>query len=796
MRSWLVDARSAWQALRATRWTSLAAILTLGLGIGASTAVFGAAYGALLRPLPFRDAGDLVLIADTYTRGNLTSTSFKLDEVPAWRERFATASGAAGYATESMTIRGDGAPRSAQVGLAAGSLFDLLGIQPIVGRAFADDAASDTAVVSLAFARRMSGHDPTAVRGRSLVIAGRSWRVGGVLPESMDVLSQDVEVWLPARAVAPLTIFGRGDTRSFRVVARLSPGVSRAAATEAANRVLSNLRPGGPSNAWRATLLPLRDVLIGDTRPVLVALTAAALLVLLVACANVATLLVNRAALRARELTVRLALGASHARLVRTALVETAAIAVAGATAGWGAAHLFAGMLRPLLPGLATAIGVPLAGVAAAAAGGVTVLCGVAPVTAVRRTHLGAALRERTSTGGRASRRIRDGLVVAQVAMAVLLLAGAALLGRTLLVLLHTDIGLQAPGGVLTMRLPLAETTQGSGPARPAFVEHLLDAVRALPGVDAAGLGSGIPPARSSMVFAVSVVTDTSRQTRSFDMVSATDGYLDALGARTEKGRLFASADRLAGRPVAVLSEQAARYLAPRGDTLGRELNLGLPSSTGARVRPYVIGVVRDVRYSGLDASMRGNVYVPWNQLPLPAAFLVVRTSGDPLALAPPVLRIVRALDPTLPLEQPRTLEDEVQRSVSSRETRFAVVGLFAIVALTLAVVGLWGALARGVIERRREIAIRSALGATPAGLVRGVVARGVWLALGGALVGAGGALAAGRVLATLIFGISPYDPESYGVVLGATMVLALAACVLPARRAAAVDPLELLRAE
>ncbi|HEX7020561.1 MAG TPA: ABC transporter permease [Gemmatimonadaceae bacterium] len=333
--------------------------------------------------------------------------------------------------------------------------------------------------------------------------------------------------------------------------------------------------------------------------------------------------------------------------------------------------------------------------------------------------------------------------------------------------------------------------------ARDQFVEELVRRVRALPGVAAAGVGSNLPPAEPHMIFTIRVTTDDSRvdQTRAFDFVSATDGYLDALGTTVEQGRTLNEGDRLADRPVAVLSETTARFLAPIGPVLNRRLTLGLPTSKGIRVQPYAVGVVADVRYNGLDKSGRGSVYVPWRQLPMATGYLVVRTMREATSVAPAVLRVARDIDPTLPLDAPRTLEEEIQHSLAPRSTRVAVIGGFAAVALMLAIVGLSSALIRRVIEGRRDLAIRIALGATPGRAIHFVVARGLWLSLTGLALGTGTALLAARAFSALVVGVSPYDPATYIVIAAGIVVVALGACYLPARRAASVDAIELLRA-
>lgn len=779
--AWLSDIGTAWKGLRASRASVLIAIVTLALGTGAGTAVFAAAYGALLRPLPFRDVANLFVVTRTFPSASVTDATFSLRELTTWQTSLASTAELAGYATEMMGMAASTGARSVRTGVIAGDLFGLLGARPMAGRVFDARDPGDLVAVSRRFAVRLAGSDPTAAIGRDVVLAGRTRHVAAVLSSSFDAIAADVDVWVSARGIAPAMIFGPGDARQYRVLIRPVKGGPLDAARGAIDTRI--FLPSGSSAAdWRVNLQSLRETLVGDARPALIALVVASVLLLLVACANVATLLVNRAIAGAREMSVRLALGASHARLVRTAIAETASIAAAGAIAGWAVARVLVRFLDPLLLGSIAIADSPFAIAAALVALAVTTLCGVAPVLAVRHRQPAAALRERASTGSRAARRARDLLVVAQMAMAIVLLGATALLGRTVLTLLRTDIGLRAADRVLTLRLPISESVRSDATARTAMIDDLLARVRALPGVVAAGAGGGLPPASSPMAFSIRVMIGTVDRMQTFDLMPVTDGYLEALGATVTDGRTFTDGDRLAARDVAVISAAAARHLSVLGPLIDQRINVQLPAATGTRVRPVVVGVVGDVRYSGLDSMTRGNLYIPWRQLPLGTAFLAVRTSGDPRAIAPSILRLVHDVEPTLPLDEPRTLGDEVQRTLTPQTTRFAIVGLFAVSALALAVIGLVGALVRSVIERHRELAIRAALGATPARMARLVIVHGLVIAGTGIVLGIGASLAAGRAIASLVVGVSPYDPAVYAAIVTATIALAAVASALAAR--------------
>ena len=429
----------------------------------------------------------------------------------------------------------------------------------------------------------------------------------------------------------------------------------------------------------------------------------------------------------------------------------------------------------------------------------VILLCSAAPLLAVRHAHLATPLRAGASAGSRLSRRARGALVVAQLAIAIVLLTGAGLLGRTVWVLSHTNIGLDVSPRVMTLAVPVGQSMVATdAAARTALTHRLLEEVRRLPGVESAGVGSSLPPSVSQILFTVRFTTSNNDRdvTRQFDLVSVSDGYLDTLGARVMQGRLFTAADSASQLPVAVISEAAMRHLNLKGDVVGRELGMSLPSATGQRVRPRIVGVIEDIRYTGLDAPANGAFYVLWRQIPTVRAHLVVRTASDSRALLPSLLPLVRSIDPSLPLNEPQLFDRVVDRALAPRAARFGLVGLYAVASVLLAVVGLSGALIRSVVERQRELAIRAALGAAPDRLVRMVLHQGLRLAVAGAAVGVLVSLLGARAVSTIIFGVTPYDPATYAAALLGTFAIVLVACYLPARRAAATDPVVLLRSE
>jgi putative ABC transport system permease protein len=795
-----IDLASAWRGVRGGGLGSLVAVAALALGIGASTTASTIAYGGLLRPLPLPGDSQLITIEKVFGPTGL-GEGIKLDEFDGWRDKLASIGTVAAFTGERVTMRGSRGAQDARTAYVVGHWFQMLGAQALAGRLIDDPTDVGDAVASQAFAERQGGGVAAAILGRTFVVGGRPLRVVGVLPASFSIVDE-ADLWILARGVGGLEIGGSKDARSYRMVARVASGRSIEVARAAASSALVSLLGETKKAMWQVRVQPLRDRLLGDSRSVLLVFVAASVLVLLAACANVAMLLVNRAIARAQEFSLRVALGASPGRLLAVAAFETAILTAAGTVGGWWLARTASSFVRSSkgleLPAVATRPSEAAVAVAAFLMGGLVIaLSAAVPLITHTRAEAASTLRTATTTGSRASRRLRGGLVVGQLAMTVVLLTGAGLLGRTLLAVSRSDLGLTAPEHVVSMSVPLGETLDPS--TKLATVQRLIEDTRRMPGVVSAGLGGALPPVQPGLVFTVRVTTSerTVDATRAFDLVPVTDGYFEALGARVMEGRTFSASDNLSGDPICVLSESAAKHLRLVVQTVvGRQLNMSLPSSNGQRVKPVVVGVIKDIRYSGLDAPAHGGVYVPWRQLPLGSAFLVARTTSDPALLSPALTRLVRDTDPTVPIRPPVTLDNAVARAAAPRAARFSLVGVFAIGATLLAIVGLSGAMIRSVIERQRELAVRAAIGATPRQLLREVLLHGTLLSTAG--VGAGLAIAAalGRGMSSIVYGVPARDPLTYIVTASAVLALATAACLWSARRAAAADPVLLLKAE
>ena len=774
------ELRYAIRRLRSDGWATLAAVLAAALGAGLNTSVFAVAYGVLLRPLPYAHADRLVVL----------DADARFVTVQQWRDGLSSLESVSAYSTDHLTLHGAGDPRVATVALVDDQFFRTLALPLSL------ELARATISEQLL---QQSGRTAADLVGAPVTLGDASLTIAEVMPSAFAFPSEQIDVWMPARA-APGIVFDRStDSRRFRLLGRLRPGASVAQVREEAARVRAQLDPDTrPRENAPVTVETLEEKVVGPIRPVLMAFTIAAAIVLLIACANVATILVGRTLGRQRELAVRRALGASPRQLVISILSEAIAITVAGALLGVGVALAAVRLMARWATGVVPRLGdiridwtvLVFAIVVTAVA---SMLSALPAFRAVRRAT--PALRATGAGTTRLDRRTRAALIVIQIAAAVVLLAGGGLLTRTIVSLLRVDLGVASQGAIVTT-LMLTDTTSFSASERGPALQQILGRLRALPGVTAAGAGSTMPPQNASIELRVTFVGAEGRQVHSLSLGAATPGYLPAIGARLLAGRDFADGDEGRERPVAILSQAAARALMPNVDPVGRELPMGLVGRLRTRPRATVIGIVSDVRYRGLDATAGPAIYVLWSELPAGQPFLAVRTNASLATFAPSLRAVLRGVDARMPLMPVRTLDEVVQRSVADERVRAMLGGSVALLAFAVAMVGLAGSLTRIVFERRQELAIRAALGATPSRSVRTVMSEGVVLAAIGVLVGVGGALAVGRALRTLLHGVSPYDPVTLTGVVVVVTAVSLLACYLPARRAARVDPLMLLRSE
>ena len=641
-----------------------------------------------------------------------------------------------------------------------------------------------------------------------MTVGQAGYTVAAIVPDRFTFPADDVALWLPSSSRTALGFAARPDARTYRLIARLRPGVTLAQARDDAARVLRELRPAGSPGDWRpraederAAVTTLDEAVTGRVKPILGALLAAAFLVLLVACGNVASLFIGRAAGAQQDLAVRVALGATRWRIVRGVLAESLVVAAVAATAGAGIGiglvRLFVGVAAGILPRLdAVAVDAPVIAAAGLVAFLVALLCGALPALHAVRGDLAPAFRSVSASSSRPARRLRAVLVAGQIALSVVLIAGAGLVVRTVAALLDQATGIE-PRQAVSLRLVMSDRTSFSASERTAFIRQAVERTLALPGVRAAGVGSALPPRRSSLALGVTIDSKGRSEMQVVSLVSVTPGYLSALGAQLVRGRMLDESDFGRAEPVALMSESAARHLSPAGDPLGRPLLFALPAANGAKGRkPEIVGIVRDIKFSGLDSTATGAVYVMWPDLPAGVGYLVVRADGEPGALIASLRRLVRDIDPNLPIPDVRSLDDEILASIADRRLRLVPAISFGALALVVALVGLSAAMTRAVSERRRELAIRSALGASPGRTLQMIVREGAIVTGAGIAAGLAVAAAASRALTSLLFGVSPQDALTFAAAAGLVAAGALAVCWAAGRRAARGDVLDLLRAE
>ncbi|MBI3490575.1 MAG: ABC transporter permease [Acidobacteria bacterium] len=720
------------------------------------------------------------------------------------------------WVTMSQSFAGMAAPRGAAASLTSDgspealvgrrvtpNFFGVLGVAPVIGRTFTEDENRTGAPVVLIsyglWQRRYAGD--RAILGRTLLMNDNNYEVIGVMPRGFVFRNRNIDYWVPI-SFPPAVAVDHG-SHYLNVVARLKPGVTVEAADVDMKRVAAELRRQHPGTNARvgAVVVPLKDDLLGSTRLELLVLMGAAAAVLLIACANLASLLLSRAVGRRGELAVRTALGATRGRLVRQMLLEGVVLSLAGGIAGLAVARVGVSVVARLTPmGYASGSAAILDGRLMAFTLGVSILTGlllsVVPAIHAARGSLRDALQHgsRSAVGGRA-RLTRDALVVAQVAAALVLLVGAGLMLRTLANLRAIDIGFR-PERLLTLRTSLPRARYTDSAKRMAFFDRVVAQVRALPRVEDAGYGSNLPfAARGNTTwFQLEGVTLDPNDPGDALLRSGTNGYLKTLGVQLTEGRVFDDRDAADGPKVAVINDTMARKYFPGASALGHHvrINPNQPFHT-------IVGVVRDVRERGYELEMKPGIYLPYAQAPTTWAVpesLVLRSRTNPADLAEPVRRIIGSVDPDQPVTAVRTMDDIIDLDVADRQQQMRLLSAFASLALLLASIGLYGVLSYAVTQRSRELGLRMALGASAGSLMRMVVARGLALTAVGLTLGLVLAWIGARTLQSLLYGVTAADPATFAAVVGVLGAIALAACYLPARRASCVDPMVVLREE
>jgi putative ABC transport system permease protein len=785
-------------------------VLTLALGIGANTAIFSVVNAVLLRPLPYRDPSRLAVVWTNNTRAGNPKSHVAAANFADLRDRNNVFEEAAAFLafTPTMSLTGLAEPMQVTQSMVSTNLFPMLGADPAAGRTFLPEEAhvgkDDVVILSYGLWQRAFGGSPGIV-GQALTISGYKYTVVGIMRPEFYFLFRNVDIWLP---LSFNTRFNPNNTATNRsagalgVIGRLKPGITLEQARADLSAIALNLEQEYPqtNTGLGITLVPLHEQVTGEVRTALLVLLGAVSFVLLIACANVATLLLARSASRKKEMAIRTALGAGRARLMRQLLTESVLLSIIGGAIGlmlavWGIDIILS--LSPAEIPRQSEIGIDLwvlafASVISVATG---IVFGIAPALQASGTEPGEAMKE----GGRAvasqtGQKLRSALVVSEIALTLVLLIGAGLLIRSFARLMQVSPGFN-PNNVLTVGVSLPRS-QGTPPAEAtAFYGELFERIEAIPGVESVGAVTRLP------LTAAGVSTNITIEGRALPVAErpevefrrASRDYFRALGIPVLKGRSFDEQERPGSPSVVVINEAAARLFWPDEDPVGKRIktipNPDAPWST-------IIGVVGDVRHFGLDTEPRPELYISFDQAPPFGPLLVIRTTRDPLSVVGAVRAQIQSMNRDQPLGSIQTMGQILDTSVAARRFNMLLLGLFAGLALALAGVGIYGVTSYSVSQRTHEIGIRMAFGASPSNVLGLILGQGLRLVIAGMAIGLGVALAITRIISSLLFGIGATDPVTFSAISLLLAGVAMLACYVPARRATKVDPMISLRYE
>jgi putative ABC transport system permease protein len=795
------DVRFGLRMVRKSPGFTAIVVVTLALAIGANAAIFSVIDAALLKPLPFADANHLVSVFDRWPDYDTNPVSFA--DFEDWKAHNSAFSGMAASFPANVNFVGAQEPERLRGLLISEGFFDLFGTPPVVGRTFLPDehrdASSPVCVVGYSFWQREFGGDPKLV-GRVIEMNGTAFTVVGVMPANAPNFSAraKTDVWLPLEPRAPWKQRG---ANYLQVYARLRSGITISQASENLEVVQDGVNAQFPDNKHDTNVLRLQESLFGDQRPFLLALLAAVALVLLIACTNLASLFLARLTRRSREFVIRSAMGSSRWRLVRQMIVETSLLALIGGGLGaliavWGTRGILLNWpprtLRPDAAGLDSRVLLFILGVMFFA----VLLYGLAPALRISHWNACEVLKEASTqaTDSVATGKMHTFFVVAQTALATILLINSGLMLKSLRRLLSVDPGFGAER-VLTMNISLPESQYSTEGTWQIFYAQFLDRIRTLPGVRDAGIVTNLPVAggNASGDFLIEGRPKFTSSEFNVQKQIASPGYFEAMGIRLVRGRFFSERDTADAPPVVLISESMARRFWPNEDPVGKRMDLQYGSTKGWQ---EIAGVVGDVKSDGLEYVSPNTAYLCSLQSPSPAMSLVIRGSGTPASLTPAVKDELRTLDSRLPLYGITTMAEVLSDSEAGRRMSASLVGMFAVLSVLLAALGVYGVLSYSFAQRAHEIGLRMALGAQKKDILRLVLGQGTRWTATGLAIGLVGAAATARLLANLLFGVHPLDLATYAASSILLALVALAACYIPARRAVRVDPMVALRYE
>ena len=805
------DLRYGLRVLIASPAVTLIAIVALALGIGANSAIFSVMNGVLLRPLAYQDPDRLVVVWETKLSKGIYQEQVSPPNYRGWMEQNRVFDQMAVWREEPRVLTGGELPERVDTALISPGAFELLGVKAVLGRTFSLDEGrpgqNHVAILSYGLWQRRFGGD-RSVLGKTATLDGLSYTIAGVTPPEFRLLDTPSELWLPYTLDSG-ELNQRG-ARTLRVIAHLKPGVTLDQARSEMRSIAHRLEQQDPdaNTGYSASVVPLRDQLLGDVSTTLWTLAGAVAFVLLIACANVANLLLARAGAREKEIAVRAALGANPARLTRQLLTESVLLALAGGLLGMLVAAWSISILKELgpatLPRLKeVSMDWPVLGFTLAVSLLTGIIFGLAPAWQSVRNDLNSVLRSsgRGTTGGRARARVRNALVIAEIAACVVLLIGAGLLIRSFAELQSVNPGFQ-PDHVLTMQLTLPETRYADRKIA-RFYSQLLDRLQVLPGVRFAAVTRKVPLSAGvdlSLNFTIEnrpVEASADQPRAKYRAVSA--GYFEAMGIPLVRGRYFDRTDGENTPGVVLINETLAARIWPNENPIGKRIKPGGDDTAWCSI----VGVVRDVKQSSLDAVNNPETYYHYLQVP-PAMMgfvegtmtVALRTNADPVSLAASARGEVRKMDAGLAVFDVKTMQALVDQSLAQPRFRTTLLGVFAGVALLLASIGLYGVIAFSVAQRTNELGVRMALGAHQGDILGLVVGHGAKLAVIGILIGLAISFPGMRAISNLLFGVHAGDPVTFAVTAALILIVALAASIIPALRAIRVDPVVALRYE
>ncbi len=802
METFIKDARYAARLLIRQPGFTLVALIALALGIGANTAIFSVVNTVLIRPLPYKNADRLVAVWETFRNVGKLENPVTPANFFDWKEQNQSFEDMTYYVPQPFTLTGGGDPEKVEGVYTAGNFLQLMGVDAARGRIFRPDEAPkvgylETAVISYGLWQRRFGADPDII-GKQLNIDWSPVTIVGVMPLAFQFPSKEIDLWVPT-AMNPNLVQERNSAHFLRVIGRLKPGVSYAQADSDIASIAARLEEQFPATNRNlgARINPLREHFFGGIRLALFILLAATAFVLLIACANVANLMLARAASRQREIAIRLALGAGRWRIVRQLLTESLLLSIAGGATGLLMALWSIEALKSMLPAsIAQAGDVSIDERVLGFTFLVSILTGLvfglAPALQATKPALNETLKEGSrNSGTRRSKSLRNMLVVAEVALVLVLMIGAGLMLNSFLRLQNVDPGFRSEN-LLTMEVYPPYSKYPDTTRRAAFYDQLIARVGALPAVESAGVVNVLP--MKTAMGEMRYITDHQPQPKFFNAIPTviSPDYFHTMGISILKGRAFAASDTDGKAGVIIINEAMARRVWPDEEAVGKRLKMGIPENPWL----MVAGVVKDVQLApGADPPPQA--YMPYAQIPaFGPRYLVVRAATDPTNLIAAIRNEVSNVDPDQPIASANLMEEVVSESLSRQRFNMALLVIFAALALALASVGIYGVMSYTVTQSTREIGIRLALGAQPTEVLRLVARQGFLLTVVGVGAGLAGAFALTRLMSNLLYGVTATDPLTFLFVSALLLAVAMLACYIPARRATRVDPIVALRYE